>query len=302
MPDFALTTFLGLQPAQVLDPIAMADAALAGEAYPEALAAIADSAEALGDLALAQQLKSIGANTTLTHSLAWQDAQHWRVVVQHALSTHTPEKQLALAKQVFWRIEKLSHDFYRNVQSLAPNDLTGLKQLAYAFEREQKRLTHLIEIQTDKLSRLIGEIFSSARQLLTVTTSQAELAVLRFEIQGKSWAEALSAIGNPADFIYENKLVGNHGYQTTSIQRELGNHMVGWLRSRSPQESWEKEDWVLRYSLQSQPVKEPYTVLTTSPWPPDSQNDLVLQTFLELLGWKMTVKETENYLEVRISF
>ena len=197
-----------------------------------------------------------------------------------------PEEQVILGRQIVRALYKMCGINSAHIEELENGDIVGLRRLYKALEAETKRLSGLFPIPKDpRLKALMADLKTSSLQL------PAGVAMSMSAAKGNK-----SQIV-PYHLLNETKLAEKRGYRVDGTKVELADNLVMWLRERGPKESWEDAAWVLDYSNGAAIDRKRGSALALhSPWPPDPENDIVLQTYLEVLGWRMVQSENKIFL------
>lgn len=178
-------------------------------------------------------------------------------------------------------------------EQLQEGDVEGLKRLKTYLHSEIQRLANLFPKPKDfRLLHLMMDLKSSSFQLPVSIRSLLEISEMWY-YERKSWQEILE-IMTRAFKRKELELIP--GKKIPRVD-ELTLCLWSWLLQCSPQIVLDGEFVVLTYPTDNNvPLKLNYYALTTSPWPPDPKNDIVLKTYLEVLGWRMWIDANKVYL------
>lgn len=219
------------------------------------------------------------------------------------LSQMTAEEQVVFTKQLVVEVEATSGQFYDGVRQLEANDLAGWKRLMTShFETARSLLRFREETRWDStIADLVNNIFSSVIQLVN-GVELYHLVYQRIKSGQLAWEEGIKAIHDPNHRV-ESHLTSDAqtiSYGAPHARVELAEDFIAWLLQNFPKVEGIPQGVRFQGALQSQP--EQHSGITPQIWPPDPANDLVLQTYLELLGWRMTVEETGDALIVEVDF
>jgi len=224
-------------------------------------------------------------------------------VVRVDFTPTTPSEPLAHAKQLAEEVYQLCKSTYDKILEINPKKVAiSLPQILGDFSHEVLRLQSLFrETGLKDLDRLIHFIKRSSAQLTTGMVFTMRNARDDFN-EGSKWEQALAMIVNP-NKMREMELLEDKGYRIRPDKVELADLLVDWLLLHKPDESWDDQAWVLKFSKTHPPITfTKDTPFEEALWPPDKEKDFVLKTALEILGWQMTVEEKEDHLMVKISF
>lgn len=219
------------------------------------------------------------------------------VLIPQVVALMTQEEQLMLSKQLVTQMEIISADFVQAIGELAENDFSGLERLNKTLHFELNRLVNLYPKPADeKLKKLMDVLASSTPKQPQFLRDHASGIITG--VRKMPWKKAIAFI-QEANNEHKNTLGSGHGFSSSFALKEATNIFVWNVRIQKAEESWQNNQWILRFPLT---LKSEGFLLPFALWPLDPEGDLALKTYLEILGWRMTVSTSGEQIEVRIDF
>lgn len=225
------------------------------------------------------------------------------------LSHMTVEEQLSVGKKAVRIIEMASEQLFRTLKELRPNDLKGWKQaMTVYFEATRTIGRFPVEVQLKPaIDLLFKNLISSATQLVNKMESIHTL-YQRLKQGDLPWEEAIRELPDPSVWLerrFDGKGRTTDGggtlfYRVPHARYELADSLFSWLRLNLPTLKKMEGGWQFQGGRQA--AAKPKTFFNPPTWPPDPASDLVLKTYLEMLGWSMQVETTPATITVWLHF